>query len=171
MTTLQETIRSFGGIAARRELLARGHSDDEIRIFAGGGSIRRVRNGWYAMPGAEAHVVAAWRVGGRLACVSALNYWGYALPDSGKLHVGVNARSVKLRHPDMKWVRLRDRAPSNLVVHWDDARSMEQLPAGRRVAVSVASALNQILRCPDAVEAAATVLSIGMRMPVGERNR
>jgi hypothetical protein len=171
MPTLQETIRSFGGIAARRELLAAGHTDDEIRIFARGGAIQRIRNGWYAVPGNPLGIVQAWRVGGRLGCVSAVNHWGYALPDNGELHVCVNARSVRLRHPDIKSRRLRDCTPSNLVIHWGDSKPMDQLASGRRAAVSVASGLDQILRCPRAVEAAATVLTAGMRMPAGNGNR
>jgi len=171
MTMLQETIRSLGGVAARRELLASGHDDDEIRMAADYRSIERVRNGWYVLPGGAPHVLRAWRVGGRLACVSALNHWGYALPDNGNLHVCVAAHSVRLRHPEFKRVRLRDRDVSNLITHWDDARSMDQLPSGRRVAVSVAAALDQLLRCPRAVEAAAMVPGAGLRMPVGERNR
>jgi hypothetical protein len=171
MPSIQQSIRLLGGIAARRELLARGHVDAWIRIFCEGGRLERVRNGWYALPGGSGPVKRAWRVGGRLACVSAANHHGLNLPDNGELHVGVSTRSTRLRHPDSKARRLRDSDSPSLVVHWTDDRSMEELCGGERTTVSLAAAIDQIMRCPRAVAAAATLARGGMQMSSDSRNR
>jgi very-short-patch-repair endonuclease len=61
------------GIVARRQLAL---SDRAVRAAVADGRLTRVRRGWYAEPGTDPQVVRAAAVGGRLACVSALEARG-----------------------------------------------------------------------------------------------
>jgi len=82
-------LAARGGIVRVRDLHAIGLRDQDIRIAVGYGSLRRIRNGWYALPGADERLVDAVRLGGRLACVSAI-----------ALHDGTSApRTVHIEVP------------------------------------------------------------------------
>jgi hypothetical protein len=117
------------GIASLRELLHSGHDRQHILMMIDYHRIVRVRFGWYAVPGTDERVFAAWRVGGRLACVSALAYYGVAA-EPNELHVGVRGDATQLRKREGD------------VIHWS------RRPGGddRRV-VSLALAVRQASRC------------------------
>jgi hypothetical protein len=148
MASIPATIRSMGGIAARRELIRKGHRPDWIEIFWRGGQIERVRQGWYTIPETNPDVKRAWRVGGRLGCASALYFHGARADQPAHLHVNVVRRSARLRWPDDRRVRMADRPVEGVVVHWIDGQSMEETPYSDREAVSPIEALAQTARCP-----------------------
>lgn len=101
------------------------------------GSLIRIREGLYCGPDLPHEAVRALRVGGRLACVSALAFHGRA-PEPELLHVVVAANTPRLRDPD---TGKPGRSPKT-VIHW----SRRQL-AGDRIAVSVDGARRQAARC------------------------
>jgi hypothetical protein len=155
-------VRLLGGVAARRELMAIGQPVEWIETYYRNGRIERVRNGWYCVPEMPDDVKRAWRVGGRLACVSAAIRHGAEIPRIPGLHVVVSRRSAGLRNPDDRRRRLEERGRSGVVLHWDDERSMEEIPAGERQLVSLDGAIEQLVRCEFARPAATFMLDRGL---------
>jgi hypothetical protein len=163
---IEQDIRRLGGIARRGELLRMGHSRDFIDMTV---IYRRnvvcLRKGWYALKEAPADVLAAWRSGGRLACVSAARYYGLDLPDAGRLHVSVPRNASRL-----------PAAAPTLVRHWSDNQTLEGRPSWARAAVPLAEALAQIRTCACAVDAIAVLakrdvtLAVEARLPYGSAN-
>jgi len=99
-------LREFGGFATRPELIAAGCWPDMIDMSLYYRKIIRVRRGQYALPEMPPHILRALRVGGRLACVSALAH--YAGEPSDELHV-----LVKYGISRLGW------SPGDqVVVHW-----------------------------------------------------
>jgi hypothetical protein len=77
MLAIEAAIRALGGIATLRELVDRGHEARMVWLFADyGRRIVRVRKGVYATPDLPEAVLRACKVGGRLDCVSALEFHG-----------------------------------------------------------------------------------------------
>jgi hypothetical protein len=140
MKLLLQVIDGSGGLVSRRHLLAWGVDPGLIDLAAWyGRHIIRVRKGWYARAGEARDVIRAWRVGGRLTCVSALAH--HAGGDGGPvLHVEVAKHSCQLRDPDNAKRRLSPDAP--VVVHWT-----RHPGSGTRRAVSEQHALAVAARC------------------------
>lgn len=125
------------GIASKAALLWLGHDLEHIRMCVGYGSLVLVRKGWYALPGENEQVVRAWRVGGRLACVSAIAFHEGREP-TGELHVEVPGNTARLRSPSDRRVPLdRD---DDVVIHWarlrsdGDSRAVDRAAAARQAA-------------------------------------
>lgn len=133
MKRLARVIHELGGIAKRAELLQNGVDRDELDVAAWyQWHIVRVRRGWYASPGEDPAVMRAWRVGGRLTCVSALAHHQRA-QHGPVLHVEIPAGSSRLRDPDDMRRALGPEA--RVVLHW----AREPGPGDRR-AVTAAHA-------------------------------
>jgi hypothetical protein len=124
---------ALGGIARRSDLRHMGLDDQTVRIFVAYGRLLRVRQAWYALPDTHADAVRACRVGGRLACASALRFHGVAVADDGVLHVELSANAVA-RMPNQGWGTVR--------VHWTRLPS-----AGNRAVVDAEAARRQWERC------------------------
>ena len=136
MMKWQVHMASAGGVATTGDLHGIGLSDVDIRMFVSYGSLVRVRVGWYVTPGAAAEVREAVRLGGRLACLSALLLGGAPVRDDGRLHIEIPAHAV--RRPgagDASAVR----------VHWTRRPS-----PGDRAAVDAASAWRVARTCVGA---------------------
>lgn len=124
-------LAKFDGIARTSELLAIGYGPENIEGAVAYGQLIRVRKGWYAAKDVPKAAIEACRVGGRLACVSALAYHGVIPDERGPLHVEVSANASRLRH-----------SSRGTVLHW------AVLPShGTRQAVSLAAAVAQAARC------------------------
>ncbi len=150
MLGIERTITALGGLAQTFELLAHGHDLSTILLFAEYGRIVRVRKGWYATHATDGAVIRACRVGGVLACASALAFHGRGVHDE-LLHVAVGRSSARLRTPDDQRVRLVDDQDSGVVLHWS-----RRPPSGDRRAVSVSEALLQWRACRARLLAAGT---------------
>lgn len=110
------------GIATRLELRVSGFTDRQLAAAISEGRIRRVRRGYYARADTEESVIGAVRVGGRLACVSALRLAGVFGFDAD-LHVHLPHSASRLRSPGgarLHWAPLID-SPSGYVVALTDA--------------------------------------------------
>jgi hypothetical protein len=164
-----DVVRSLGGVAARRELLAAGLDVEWIEIWRKAGRIERVRNGWYCLPETHPDIKRAWRVGGRLACVSAAAFRGSVTLLNQDLHVSVSRNSAKLRHPDLPGRLLVDAALPNLVLHWVEAVPFQKLSPGERSLVGPDGAARQMRSCPGSqIREFSPALG---RVPKGQGNR
>lgn len=151
MLLYERIIRAHHGIASSRELVSAGVDETWMRMLRDTGRLLRLRKGWWALPGTAPIHVLAWRIGGPLACVSALVHHGLLtateVAHASELHVGratnssrrlsaigVRAAAVELGVPEL------GRAP---VLHW----SSRDFRSGTRLAVSVDTALEQARHC------------------------
>lgn len=82
-------LERFGGIARGTQLQGYGCSRRDLSAAVSSGSIRRVRQGVFALPGTDPKIVAAAAHGGSLTCAAALRahgVWVLAAPNS-QVHV------------------------------------------------------------------------------------
>lgn len=92
------------GVAARSTLIARGHTDAELRAAVHHGRLLRVAPGWYARPDADPRLLRSLRHGFRLTCLDALEHHGVWIPprpaDDRRTHAfrprpnGISARDL-----------------------------------------------------------------------------
>lgn len=130
---LQDTLARLGGVGRRAELIDAGWWDEHIAMAVTFRRIVRVRKGLYALPTVCSEALVALKVGGRLACLSALAHHEGRCPDPSEvIHVEVRSTASRLRLP----------ADQAVVIHWTRRRQ-----AGSRVAVSEAVARGQAARC------------------------
>ena len=116
MSMLLEAIERHQGLASRHELVMSRILPAWIDLSAWyGRDVVRVRKGWFARVDERSDVLRAWRVGGRLTCVSAAAFHEGVEPGP-VLHIEVPASSVRLRDPDHADRRLGPDAA--VVVHW-----------------------------------------------------
>lgn len=94
-----------GGITRARTLLLAGVTPYELRAAKADGTVRKVRNGWVALPDAEAIKVRTVRRRVILSCVTLAARKGLWVPDASKIHVAALPHAGHV-----------DRGPS--VVHW-----------------------------------------------------
>jgi very-short-patch-repair endonuclease len=142
MPSVAKDLDALGGIAPTHELLSLGHSPGVLYFAAKSGQVFRPRKGWYASATLSPEVIRAWRVGGRLACVSAAVEHALWVPDFVGLHVEVKHAAARLRAPADRRTRLSNLDDSATVVHWCSAPS-----PGSRTVVSVASCIRQVFGC------------------------
>jgi len=118
MNHIEQCILELGGVARASELHARGHPAWELRMLSEYGRIVRVRKGWYAAPDTAPQLLRAWRIGGRLACISALVHHGLVDANETAVHVAITTGSSRLRHPDDRRQRLSPGREDSIVLHW-----------------------------------------------------
>ncbi len=135
MSTAEERIRELGGIATTGELVALGYHPQHLRVLAEFGRIVRIRKGWYANNDVAETVIQARRVGGILACMSALAHHGWCEPEPNLLHVSVPRSASRLRSPTRA-------GSTRVVIHWS-----RRGPTGDRQAVSLGEAIAQAHSC------------------------
>jgi len=153
MIKLVGDIHRLGGIASKAELLRLGHDADLIRLYSDSGRlIRKIRKGWYCTPELEPQVFQAFRIGGRLGCVSAAAFHGLMpWPESSELHVAFHRQDSRLRTRTNPHARLSANPDPDLVPHWSRGRL-----TGTRKAVSAEEAVEQMCACqPTPVSRAA----------------
>lgn len=140
MSTIEATIRELGGVATMAELLRAKHDEQHIRLWAEYGRIVRIRKGWYANREVDEAVIRARRVGGTLACMSALAHYGWCEPEPGLLHVSVPRSASRLRSAIDP--RRASGETVTVILHWSRYRA----GAGRQ-AVTLSEAIAQAHRC------------------------
>lgn len=105
----QRKLAQAGGVASTVHLHAMDLTDVDIRMFAGYGLLVRARRGWYVSPDADPAVVEAVKLGGRLACISALRLRGAPVESDGRVHIEIPGNAV---------VRAAARDAGRVRVHW-----------------------------------------------------
>lgn len=154
MESIARRIRDADWFMRRRDLLAVGFSDIQLRKALERRSIFRVRHGWYSVPDAPQQAIEAVRVGGRLTSTSALESYGMPVPRRPHLHIAIVRTACRLRsrvdrrqrlaNADgvrLHWVDARDRGGSRWRVSVDDALLAVLVEEPRDIAVACASAV------------------------------
>jgi len=150
---LERLFERHHGIVATRELReGLGDWPGMIPMLRDYGLVVPLRQGWYGAPWLPADADIAWRCGGSLACVSALEFHGelakpldvpWGIGAARPLHICVPSTTPRITAPWMLVPRGARYRPLRPVVHWStrDARS------GDRRAVSIPIARAQAARC------------------------
>ena len=132
----------LGGTARTRELLQFGHTRYGLALAVRDGHIVRVRQGHYSVARQDETGLAAYRIGGHLAGLSALRAHGVWLPHGvHPLEIAVLPHSRALRMPEDARRRLR---PGLVQVHWDAARIERSAPFAEPVADALLRAASRL---------------------------
>ena len=142
VSTAEQRIRELGGIATTGELIALGYYPQHLLVLAELGRIVRIRKGWYASTDVDEAVIHARRVGGVLACMSALAHHGWCEPELSVLHVRVPRSASRLRSPQGGRALAATAGLLRVVLH-----QSRQAPTGDRQAVSLGEAIAQAHSC------------------------
>ncbi|HWR86426.1 MAG TPA: DUF559 domain-containing protein [Rhodoglobus sp.] len=116
-------IDRHGGLAATFELRRDGHDRGAVDVALKRRALIRVRQGWYARPTVHPVLLQAARVGGRATCTTGLRLHGSWAPDTGILHVQVDAHASRLRSRRDS----RHRLDRDVRVHWRTVLRAERL--------------------------------------------
>lgn len=150
MSRLPEVLDELGGIATRRQLLRRGFTGRQLTAAVRAGSVRRVRQGYYASPSAILDRLAAVRLGGRLGCLSATKSFGLWEVSESLVHVTLPSNAARLRTnlalPAGLQTLTPDRFGLPVKLHWRDLR-VGQRVGGDAWRVDLATALEDVARC------------------------
>ncbi|WP_431220421.1 hypothetical protein [Leifsonia xyli] len=139
--TWSRHLHRLGGAASTRQLLDAGATEHELTAAVARGALLRPRKGRYVSAGAPEPVRSAFRVGGRLSCVSAAQSCGLWAGTDRRLHVVVPPHSGRSAGDETDVVR-----------HW---RPCESHPEIWRV--SLADCLRTVARCADPETAVAVL--------------
>lgn len=121
-----DLAKAYGGVLATHQLLACGHSTEDIRQAKFDGMLSPLRHGWYAVRDADPGVVAAVRDRGVVTCASALRRCGLWVPDHSKeLHNRVTRHERRQSHDRCR----RYGRPSPALVAVDDVLTSLQYGA------------------------------------------
>ncbi|MFJ6001055.1 DUF559 domain-containing protein [Arthrobacter sp. NPDC092385] len=94
--TLEQILRSCGGVARTGALLKRGVGERVIERHVDDGTVLRVRRGVLALPDAPSDFVRALSAGARLTCLSAAAHYGlWCIRPASELHVSRPGRSAE----------------------------------------------------------------------------
>lgn len=129
-------------IFSRADLLARGYSPRAITAAVRARTLVRIRRDRYARPDVDAPTMVATRVGGRLACVSALRDAGVFAVEPLAAHIHLPHNHSRARSPRTRRVRLTEDNRDGIVLHW---RPLSGTPESHRV--GFIDALRQVLLC------------------------
>ncbi len=117
-------VDGLGGLAQKRQLVARGARDLDLTRAVRDGTVIRARQGWYTTLGAKEPRVRAVRVGGRLTGISAVRDWGGWVLGEHPLHVSIPQNAARLRDQWKRWKPLGVRRGVRL--HWDPLATSER---------------------------------------------
>lgn len=129
-------------IASRHELLGAGAAPWTLTEAVRLGALIRVRRDHYALPGTAPEVLRAVRVGGRLACTSALALNG-VFADDRRTHVHLDRAMSRMRHPERRAVP-HSAGRGGALLHW---QPLLEPADGDECSVGLIDALAQTLRC------------------------
>ncbi|TFC49415.1 DUF559 domain-containing protein [Cryobacterium sp. TMT1-21] len=141
-------------IAETGALNAAGANWRVLRGAVENGFLVRARRGHYALPGTDAHILEAVRLGGRLACVSAAAHAGIFALDSTFAHIHLDANASRLRAPHDRLQQLTADNRDGVELHWGGLLAPT---AGTEFSVALTDSLVQIFRCQQPRSAIASL--------------
>lgn len=155
MVDVASLVLDLGGMAQKRQLVARGARDLDLTNAVRRGEVLRARQGWYTTLSATDAAVRAVRVGGRLTGVSAVAAAGGWVHGRHPLHVSVPANAARLRSQTNRFVHPGAGDIHGVVLHWE---SPAVAARGTTTAVELADAPLRVVmsaagRCPRACRA------------------
>lgn len=125
-------------------LIDAGVTGKQAAALTGRGVLDRPRNGWYVDPALPWEAKHAVRVGGVLACLSAVDSFGLPVPEgsSRRIHVLVPSNSARRRHHRSKRLYVVPGQDREVELHWSNDPGTR---CGWRV--TVVEALLQLADC------------------------
>ena len=139
-------------IASRAQLLAVGATGRGLTAAVRGGHLVRARRDHYCLPGTEAAIIQAVRVGGVIGCVSALAARGVFVLDASFTHAHLDREASRCRSPRDRRVPLNSRERDGVELHWSPL-----LEPASDWSVGIADALAQAARCQHPWHAVASI--------------
>lgn len=140
MADIQELVSELGGLAQKRQLVARGARDEDLTRAVRDGLVARARQGWYTTEDVTTPRVRAVRVGGRLTGISTISDLGGWVLGEHPLHVSVSRNAARLRS---QWNRREPIGQRQGVrLHWDPVPRSE---SGSGWHVGLAEALRRVV--------------------------
>jgi len=156
----------MSNVFSARQLEARGVSRSVITGLVRRGQLRRLRRGWYATDGVEGRVASAVASGGRLSCVSALDFHGAWTMPHTDLHIRAAAGTSVTRGMGRRFHWTRERLGDDAVV--DDPITALGIAIGcldlRAAVVVIDSVLNRHILSREIVEGLLTTTPRGRRL-------
>lgn len=137
---VEAQITSLGGIATRKNLVARGATSRALTAAVKSGHVRRIRNGWYTtLPASDPQVIAV-RLGGVLTGAAALhlqNAWLWNPPRSldVRLAAGASRPTLVPRNVTLSYGRLPRNSRTVATDHEALVIAVKNLPFEEAVAV------------------------------------
>ena len=144
--SVRSALIAWQGAATRRELLASGLTVTQLAAGVNSGAAIRARRGWYVLPDAEEALEQSVRVGGRMACLTALRSFGVWVLDDGRLHVHVPESGSRLRSRHDRSTPLGDRIAAGTCVHRE---RVSRIILSTRLRVSLEEALAEVVAHGD----------------------
>lgn len=154
MPWYSDFLASARVVATRHQLISAGATDRELAAAIDGGHLLRLRRGIYVAPGTPTHTVHALRVGGRLACISALRHMGIFGFDRRHAHIHLRKSASRLRSPSSARLLLTPSNRGGVVLHW---RALVDPGAGDETIVGTLDALAQAILCQSSRLAIASI--------------
>ena len=131
-------------VASRELLLAHGARGSSLTAAVRAKQLVRARRDHYVLPTESPRLIEAIRIGGRMACVTALEDVGLFAVTDQHSHLHLDHTMSRLRSPQSRFTALNERNRIGAKLHWsplfDDVRSTEY-------STSIPDALAQVLRC------------------------
>jgi predicted DsbA family dithiol-disulfide isomerase/very-short-patch-repair endonuclease len=152
-------VADLGGMAQKRQLVARGARDLDLTNAVKRGEVTRARQGWYTTLPPEDATVRAVRVGGRLTGVSAVAAAGGWVWGRHPLHVSVPRNAARLRSQSNRFVHPGARRLYGVTLHWE---SPGVAARGTATAVALVDALLRVVLDED-LETAVAALDWALR--------
>jgi very-short-patch-repair endonuclease len=118
---MRSVLVQQGGVARRRDLVARGASGAVLGALVHAGELIRPRIGWYCLAASDRRVVEAVRVGGVATCISAAALDGLWVAEEDELHVCVRGNGSQFRSRDDASVYPDHSERADVAFHWDNA--------------------------------------------------
>ncbi|TFC92123.1 MULTISPECIES: DUF559 domain-containing protein [Cryobacterium] len=141
-------------IAETGALNAAGADWRALRAAVETGYLVRARRGHYALPDTDMHILEAVRLGGRLACVSAVANAGIFVLDSAFAHIHLDPTASRLRAPHDRFQQLTSQNRDGVELHWGQLLDPR---GGTEFRIGLADALVQGFRCQESSFAIASL--------------
>jgi very-short-patch-repair endonuclease len=154
MSYLQTFGRTGTLIASREDLLAAGAHSRVLTRDVREGRLLRVYRDHYALPGTPEHVIRAVRVGGKLACVSALADQQVFVFRPHPAHIHLQRGASRLRSPGNRYAQLSTGNRDGIELHWHPLLRPEDATAHT---VGAVDSVAQAMRCQTPRMAVATL--------------